>query len=250
VPREQVIARLDLLQQPNWTLNQIEDHFGASFQGERYRLLQQFLIWDRQQYEASLELPATINRLKFELFLQNNQWISKRNASLVWAMTPESFDRTLKAAAERFTIGEHEANGVYPDIFTADFVKNFFKRIPTLRSKVFPDVNVFYARFHEEVKKFFDVEVEPVKCVTSIALGQDNYGYIRDILTDKPMAAAFSVFLNTSKPIQLRPDTTSLLTYFAHEELIEPLRIGHLAGVTSGQIELLKEYARTHSADI
>jgi hypothetical protein len=242
----EVLDRLNLLRTRCWPKNDISLWFGINLNGENDPILQQFLIWSEQNVEAVYREPQVIDRCKFELFLHTRQWITRKSAALGLAVTEDSLDRILKAAKDHHVIAATEWQGVFPGVYAEELITGFYKRFNGIRSTTFPHLDAFYTRLHDEIQETLGETARPVFCPTSKVFGQRHYATSADIITGTPMSQWSVVFLDTQKPLQLRPDACSALTYFKHEAVLRDALLGRAPNLTPEQVQHLREYAGSY----
>lgn len=236
---EQVSERLALLRKREWPNAEIEAWFGINL-AECQPLVMQYRMWVAGTYEAAYEPGNFIDRCKFEIFLDSRGLIPKRLAAFQLALAEDSFEKIMDAAADRLVSGA-EARGDFPGVFRAELVSDFHKRFPNLRNKIFPSLSVCYDRLHAEIRNVLNVEVDPLRCPTAAILGEGDYATISDAITSEPMSIRFSVFLETNRPLQLRPDSCSWLTYFRFESVLRNHLLGQPPELTDQQERLFRE---------
>jgi hypothetical protein len=95
-----------------------------------------------------------------------------------------------------------------------NFLRDFHKGFPNLRRTVFSNYPAYINSIHRELRNTLGMEIDMTKDKTSEKLGElPNPGYEIDCLTDEPVAMNHIILLDTRKPIQLRPDVCSWITY-------------------------------------
>ena len=239
----QISDRLILLKAKKWPVREISDWFGIGLSGDNHSILQQYLIWSEQDNMAAYTEPQTIDRCKFEIFLQTRQWMSKKSAALTLAVTEANFEQIMEAATQKHLVAKSESDGIFKGVYAAEFINGFYKRFASIRTTTFPNLEVFYARLHFLIKETLGVTVNSLTCQTSEILEDINYATSVDIITGEPMSQKYSVSFNTDKPLQLRPDACSFLTYIKHEEILKPALLGRSPVLTVEQIQKLRAYA-------
>jgi hypothetical protein len=238
---ELVAERLALLRRPLWLKETLGAWLGINFPRAE-PLLAQFRMATQMSYDAAFETDTTIDRSRFAIFLSTRGWTPARAAALEFALTDRCFSRVIEAARERNFASPSEAEGVFPGVYSSDFISNFFKRFPTLRTTTFPNTDVFFVRLHQQIRDHLKVAPEPLMCLTSDVLEDKHYANCLDAITEEPMSLPFQVFLDTGKPGQLRPDTCSWLTYFRFETILRPALLGRAPSATETQIARLRAY--------
>jgi len=217
-------SRLDLFRRRNWSYDEIADWYGVELWSPSDPFLAQFIAWERRSKRVIPD-PGGINRTQFELFLQSRQLTTERSAAVQLAMTEESFRLTLEAARQQGFLSATEADGEFPRIYRTDLISGLYKRFPALQHITFSSHSSFVKRLHKQIKDDLGVEVTPLLCVTSKALGEDPvaYAHDQDIITKEPMSIGYQVWLETDKPIQIRPDSCSWVTYIRFELVLKPI---------------------------
>jgi len=163
--------------------------------------------------------PDEINRHFFETFLQQSGLLPLKWAAARLGMQDDSFNELFEALRAKGRISE-------PDVFfTAQTVRESFIRsihqiFPDLKHRVFGDYNSFCLSLHRAIKKNLKIRVKGLFCVTSRALKEEpmDFAYEFDCLNGEPVGLRYQVWLDTKKPINLRPDVCSTKLYYEHEE--------------------------------
>lgn len=239
--------RINLLLQQHWSFAEIRNWFGVDLSAEPQRLLAQYRIWAEQYRSNSKVLDMegeSIHRNLFELFLQHRGLTAVRSAAIQWGMDQVSFQQVLSASLDKGFISEAEAKGDFQDVYRASLIADFHKRFPKLERMTFVSYSGFISYLHKEIKNSLNVSVNPLFCLTSQALGEEplEYAYSFDSITNEPMGIGFNIWLETKKPIQLRPDLCSWITYVRFEEILKD----HLLGQVDDQLEKNRDAIRKY----
>jgi hypothetical protein len=240
----QVMERLRFLQEREWPAPDIEDWFGIEL-AQCQPLLRQYEIWLTGNPDAAYRSGDSINRSKFEIFLNSRHLMTIKAAALQLALEEACFRDVMNAAKQKGFVSDAEARGDFPNFFRSELVSEFHKRFPKLREKIFPSLAVYYDRLHTEIQRVLNVRVAPLKCPTARLFGEDDYATSLDAITAEAMSIRFKVFLDTKRPLQLRPDACSWLTYFRFESILQPCLLGPPPELTSDQQERLMSDARS-----
>lgn len=229
----QVQERISQLHRKLWSFGEIREWFGAELKTEKQSLLAQFRIWAearKKPLETVLHMETEhIHRPYFEWFLQDRGLTPVRSAAASLGMSAQSLKETLDAAvnANEPLITEIEASGDYPgsNVYRAGFISNFYSRFPELARYTFTSHSSFCRRLHDEIRKVLGVEVISLTCETSAKIGDDppEIACDLDVITQDPMGLPYQLWLDIDKPIQLKPDACSWVTYLRHENLLMPL---------------------------
>ena len=157
---------------------------------------------------------GNVSRSLFEGYLQAFEGQTYRWAAAKLGMKEDSL-RTLLAIMSLNAMSPCRAvNG----ILVGDLKKHILNNLPRLRHMLYASNDAFCARVHREIKEQYGFDVEPLFCATSVALKEPRFAYEFDCITDEPVAVMHCMWLNLGKPLNLRPDVCSKLTYSANRE--------------------------------
>lgn len=238
----QVSARLALLRQRLWPRADLSRWVGIDLDANR-PLIAQFHMWQSLDPEAAFAPPDNLDRWAFERFLTTKKYIGKRGAALALAVTEDCFTRIVQSAGTRNLLQKFEAAGE-TGVYRSDVFSDFHKHFAALRSTTFSDRNVYFEKLHREIERYLGVSVTPVTSVTADALGETEFATSLDALTEEPMGLRYQVYLETHKPIHLRPDSCSWLTFVRFEQCVRPALFGSPPDFQGDQRSLLEMYAR------
>lgn len=226
---EQVQERLRLVCDPFWSFHNVETWFGIDLEPSRSELLESYRVWTNS-FRHSQQLlnveSGQVSRSHLELFLQERELTTQRAAAVGWGMKEESFQRTWAAAKSKGFITSSEEKGEFVGIYRATLIRDFHRRFQPLKFKIFATYPSFIESLHRQIAEVLDVTVTPEFCLTAKALGRTDYARSFDIISNEPMSHLYDVWLITGKPIQLRPDSCSWLTFVKHEDVLGPLLMG------------------------
>lgn len=243
--------RLAFIQQPIWGFDQIKEFYGIELKSKDGKdaatFLAQYRIWAEQIPGKSFILDVDgqrINRWFFELFLQRRELVSIRGASIRFGMDVTSFIATLESAFKKGLISKSEAEGDFPNCYRASLISDFHRRFTQIKFKIFSTNSSYIKAVHELIASQLGVKVTPIFCATSKAIGCNPVDYANsyDILTNEPMVTMFDVWLDTRKPIQLRPDSCSWSTYLRFENALK----GSVLGEPNQDMEKYRDVILAH----
>lgn len=239
-----VKSRLALFTRPLWSYDEVAAWYNLDARPVSFRSLEvQYDAWaDACRDKASRRTSNMINRFYLELFLQRRELVPLRLAAAHLSMDAESFCEVLEKARENGLVSPSEADGEMPGIYRQTLLRDFHKRFPALQHKTFASDSSFIDQLHKQIKRELGVSVKPLHCVTSLQMAKATgepcqYGHDFDIITNDPMGNRYQVWLNTGKPIQLRPDACSYVTYHDHEKVLK----GHVYGDPDHVSERVRE---------
>ena len=215
------------LLEPTWPFDWVKLRYGIDLSHSPQSFLAQYRIWAETFREPQEEIAANgrINRFYMELFMQQRGYVGIRTAAVLLGMCEASFSKTLALAKEANFITEQEELGEFPgaNVYRSSFIGDFYKRFPKLAKFTFSSYPSFCRRLHETIDVELGFKVAEALCLTSLKLREDpiDIGHDLDALTGEPVGLPFQVWLKTDKPIQLKPDICSWLTYALHEDLLK-----------------------------
>ncbi len=245
---EQVKARLLMLKNDLWSFEEILALFGTDLRNadESARLLAEFQSWadDLTGLPALMVADRLIRRNAFELFLQDRELVCIRAAAIYFGLDVAAFRSAMSAAQTKKLVSVAEAMGEFPNIYRSSLIRDFHRRFPKLRYRIFSDFNGFVESVREQIREVLEIEVTFVTCFTSQIVGINPPDVARgfDIITGEPMASHHEVWLETRKPIQLRPDSCSWATYFRYENVLQAARLGSLDDSALKYRDVIREY--------
>lgn len=171
---------------------------------------------------------AQIDHYALETFFQNYRFLPKRWAAARLGMQEESLDDVIRVFLRDDPLFLRQE--VSSNVVSEDFVDRITHYFAPLSNRIFGDHNDMCTRLHKVLhdETAFGIEVQPLYCVTSEALGEHppDFAWEFDAITREPIGLRYSVWLNVGKPMNLRPDACSLRFYARERETIEPLLMG------------------------
>ena len=187
------------------------------------QLFARYWAWARR---LGLEHPtddATISRHSFEMYLQSNRMVPLRIAGVRLGMDVESLTCVLEQLSAKTLISD-PTQQTYKDVVDEHFLRDFYANFNDLRLRLFSDHNSYCRALHEAIRQELGCVVVPLHCVTSAALGETppDYAHDFDCISDAPIGLRYQAWLDTKKPMSLRPDACGLLLYVQQEALLKP----------------------------
>ena len=160
-----------------------------------------------------------INRLLFELFLQNYNLITSHLAGIQLAMSKEDIENVIS------TVQSMKRQSSIKNVIDASVFSNLKSYFPSLKFKLFSDRYVYIQRLHEAIHNELGIQIEPIRPFYPKKVeGKEDDGKFAteyDILTDIPFKSEEEVWLDFGKPIALKPDTCSIYTFVEHRAELE-----------------------------
>jgi hypothetical protein len=107
-------------------------------------------------------------------------------------------------------------------VVSEPLIRDFRDLFPRLERRTFSDHNESCRHIHRAIRAEYHVKVEPLHCVTSMALEEDPplFAYELDVITGEPVSLKYQVWLNLGKAMNLRPDCCSLKLYWAERRTL------------------------------
>ena len=225
-------SRLNLLKAEYWSLKQISEFSGFQLLPED-DLLTHYETWAREnRREHLLASGGRVHRNTFENFLASNRIMPYKLAAIQVGMDEES----LRDVLSELKIRKRLLQFIDPHIDTVvdgTIIERLPRMFVALQRKIFTNHDDRCRRLHEAIRDDLSVAISPVYCKTSEALQEESllYAYEFDALTDEPMSIKYQLWLNTGKPLYLKPDATSVMTFVRHKIALEGLLVGSPSGV-------------------
>lgn len=174
----------------------------------------EFRVWGaRLRKRRDILRPGEVNRHALESWLQHQRLLPRKLAATRLGMTNESLQSVvdkLESQGRLIVSGLSRSN----DLLSESFIRDLPRLFDDLATALFADHDDQCSALHSAIKAELGVDVEPVFCVTAAALGEaGRYAYQHDHLTNEPVSLPYQIWLDTKKPMNLRPDVCSLLTY-------------------------------------
>lgn len=213
-------ARLKELKRPLCSPALLEAHHGVRLPDEK--LLGAWRVWaGTRRRPVLIQSDGLYDRYAFETFLQQEELLPVKWAAARLGMERSSFEEILAELEEKGRLPETRDLGA--SVVDERLVRNFQTLFPALRSTLFSNHNSFCESLHEAVKDDLGLTVAPLRCKTAEALEEDDFANDFDAITDWPMGLRYQVWLETGKPMNLRPDACSVLLFSRAKEELEPL---------------------------
>ncbi len=186
-------------------------------------LMGRFRVWCGQMGVIGQQ-PGKIARAWLETFFQRSKLLPRRWAAARLGMTERSFRDATRALIRASLLTEGEVEPLSGAVSEA-IVRGFRDFFPRLARKSFADHDSACRHIHEAIRMDHGIDVEPLLCVTSVALGEDPPLLANefDAITGDPVSLRYQVWLDLGKPMNLRPDCCSLKLYWAERDILEPL---------------------------
>ncbi len=167
-----------------------------------------------------------VDRHALETFILQNGWVSWKSAAVHLALSEGNLKTVVERLQgnERYGLIPQLASGVSDQVVRQREAAALYRLFPAIRMKVFASHSGMCRALHAEIKNELGVEVEPLLCVTSVALADDepDLADAFDAITLEPVGLRYQVWLDTKKPVNLRPDVCSLKFYAMHEAQLKP----------------------------
>lgn len=220
--------RLAALQQAWCRAGFVEELLGIDVAGDP-RLTGAFSTWaTRFLGQPAVVRPGpagpSVNRHALETFLVQNNLISWKWAAVYLGMPTD----TMKAIVDRLEgggVATQIASAVSDQLVRQREAAQLFRAFPALRHRTFSNHSRMCMALHEAVRADLGIDVAPVFCVTSAVLEphEPDIAVAFDAITLDPVGLRYQIWLETHKPVNLRPDVCSLLFYAKNEAALRAL---------------------------
>lgn len=246
---EEVQTRLNLFLEPKWNPPEFLTWYGLDMinpdQGTK-RLLAQAAFWAGTYQAPSVLGPGPYNHWHWEIFLQRRELVPITVAAAELAMSVNDF----REVAERFknssgfsSVGDPWANES-DCIVRKAFLRDFHKGFEATRRTTFGSYPSYIEKVHAQIASQLNYTPARTNDKTDIALEEIpcRPGYSIDCITGEPVGMGRDVFLDTGKPMQLRPDSCSWLTFAKYEHILRPKVLGGCERISNEILTRLKSY--------
>jgi len=187
-----------------------------------------------ERWVAALRSPREfqcaegVDRRLLEYYLQTYQLVPRRWAAAELGMDVGSFDTTLaqlKAQGPFLPVG----HDVSTSLVARSFLSQFHGQFPSIANRIFSDHTDKCRRVHDAIESELSIKVTTLWCETSRRIdpkGEWDYAHDFDCLSFEPVGIRYQVWLDFAKPMNLRPDACSELTFAAFENKLRPYFFG------------------------
>lgn len=224
----QIQARLTALSTPWCDLALIQELLGLDLVGDP-GLVSALRAWaDRFRGDAGVERSLggrrQVDRHALETFLLQNGWVSWKWAAVHLGLDEE----TLRAVVDRMRGAgalPQLDSGISDQVVRQREASTLHRQFRSLRMKTFSSHSSMCRALHRAITEELKFDVTPLHCVTSVALGDNepDLADAFDAITLDPVGLRYQVWLETKKPVNLRPDVCSVKFYAKHENELKPL---------------------------
>lgn len=238
----EVTIRLEQLRHPWRTTEELQNCYGlTNFKESRVR--GGFIEWAKgkpSQIQKNVSRSGLINRNYFEVFLQNSKIVPNKLAATRLGMKEPSFIQITKRMSKSFLSSGYICTD--EGWVREEFIRNIRDFIPNKMNYIFMNHSEMCKCLHKEIREFLGIDVVAAFCVTSQILDPENtdYAYEIDAINGDPVGLRYQAWLNTGKPMSLRPDVCSSKLFYKNKDVLEA-NIVSMMGVslTEGQINKL-----------
>lgn len=210
---EHIALRLKLLKHDTAPLQLGTELYGFDIEAAP-EVLSDFRVWAATRKRISQQQPGTFSRFGFETFLQTGNLMPRKWAAAQLGMNEQSFLDVLATMEQRMPHAMRVPKGSV--LIGGNFVREFHTCFPSISGKIFRNINDKITRLHDALANELGLSVSPLFCSVSAALGKAAFASSFDSLTDSPVSPPYRAFLDTGKPLNLEPDSVSLLFLAEH----------------------------------
>jgi hypothetical protein len=211
--------RLEALKRPWCSLGLVRALYGLDLEVDE-ALLGAFRSWAlgrRRPLEALR--PGEVHRHHLETFLQVEKLLPMKLAAARLGMDADSLAEVEEALRPR---GFYLTSPLSQQLAMEARLRGVTRYLPAVSAQIYSDHDDFCSSLHETLAKELDLHVKALRCVTSVAWGEQppQYAYEFDAITIEPVGIRYQVWLDFKKPMHLKPDCCALKTYRENEELL------------------------------
>ena len=163
-----------------------------------------------------------VDRWSFEFFLQQSHMLPLKNASIKFAMFESDFLEVISRLCDNSLIPSSLRFGQIPGLYPSSLIDGLPRLFPAMRTRFFTSNSDFIRSFHAQIADDLGFNVNTVYSDLSRQLNESplEAAYEYDVLTREAMGVSRQVWLDFKKPLALKPDACSLLTYVKHKDIL------------------------------
>lgn len=224
---KRIQQQLEKLKNRFCELDWAQKKYGIDFRANK-QLLGRFRAWAlRFKYRNDVIDSMFIDRFAFESFMQFSKLIPLKYAAIQIGTDEISLKKTIKKMQAQGLI-PYQVDLDFSEVIEESIIRNLAQLFPQLDGMIFNSHSSFCEAIHDVVKSDLEINLKPLFCVTSELIDDSReYAYEFDALTDEPMGVKYQLWMDTEKPIILKPDACSMLTYFRCKNKIKIKLIGN-----------------------
>ncbi|HVV51129.1 MAG TPA: hypothetical protein VHO06_15785 [Polyangia bacterium] len=233
-PAHAVRHRLAVLSQERCSDDLFFDLYGVQ-PSLAEKVMRVFQAWSQKLNPFGGRSQGQTHRGLWERFLVEHRIIPRKLAAARVGMTVESWNRVTPAMLR--TIFVVPASLESEDFVPLDWIERLGSYLSGPTTTIYSDHNAYCAHLHRLIRSRLHVEVDPLYCETSLVLRQSptDYAYEWDVITGEGLGIRHAVWINTAKPLHLRPDACGKRVYAAHPRMFQPyLFAGHEPDIPAG----------------
>ncbi len=220
-------TRIHQLKSTYWANEQIVSLLGIDLRTEG-SLADRIQKWS-DRFRARSELTNNQghhNRNLIELYFSEHDLHTWKWAAVQLGMTEQSLHDTANAL--RTTTGTFEGDTTISNsLVNTTKTSVLYRQFPAIRNKIFASHSSMCKQLHDCIRTDLEINIEDLRCTTSTRLGEDvdnrgpDFARNFDAITLDPIGTKYQVWLDTGKPIELRPDACATDVYFSFEEVLK-----------------------------
>ena len=156
-----------------------------------------------------------INRWLFERFLQQEHYLPTKIAAIRFAMLESDFTKLIDKMCEKGMLPYSTTKTKDLGLYSTSFLDNLTGHFSLMKFRSFNSQTAFINLLHEVIRKELNIEITTVYSECSRKLNENplEVAYEYDVITGEPMGIAHQVWLDFKKPLSLKPDACSELTF-------------------------------------
>lgn len=219
---EEIAARLALLSTRWCTPGLIYELLGIDLSRDS-PLAAAFQSWSQRFFggvdvQRATSTGRLIDRHSLETFLLQNGWVSWKWAAVHIGLDEPTLRQVIGRFGEAGLVPQVES-GVSDQIIRQREASSLHRLLPSMRFKAFTSHSNMCRALHDAIRQEFELDFQPLRCVTSAILDPEDPDFADafDSMTLDPVGLRYQVWLDTKKPVNLRPDVCSLKFYAEHE---------------------------------
>lgn len=231
----------------------IEAYYGIDYNNTGHQnLIGEFEHWigmasvnsDSYKHFRRDSKGLSLNRFAFDLFLNANNYTTINQAAARLGLDMLSLRTLIVATWNPGSI--RMENPIDYGVVQTSIFNNIHKEFESLRGTIFHDHTSYCDELHEAAEKKFKFKLKKRRCIIAEEiLGESDYSFSIDIVTNQPISIRHRVPLNNLKPIILEPDHISSGLYQLEKKYFKDIALrGPIVELTNEQLKTKNEKFR------
>ena len=216
--------RLNAIKQQHCPREIFINIYGLDLWKDASEVAGRFTTWSANSQNKTIVFnDETVDRWAFESFLQQEHVLPLKTAAIRFAMNEEDFSDLLGRMCEQNMLSRSIKVDLEGKLLSLPVLNDLDKHFKSLRMRFFTSQASFIEAFHKTIQEQLGLQINSIysKCSQELKDNPIDMATEFDILTGEPLGNAHQVWLDFGKPLALRPDTCSIVTYVRHQQSLK-----------------------------